>query len=219
MQILFLGAPGAGKGTQCKRLSKQLGLPHLSSGDLLREAVKTGTVAGITAKPYMEAGKLVPDAVLITMFREKLMEPVCAKGFILDGFPRNVAQAEAMDTMLTEIGKQLSVVIDLEVDEKLLMDRLTGRRICSNKTCNQPYHTSFHPPKSDNVCDLCGSPLTQRSDDKAELVAPRLKTYSEETKPLIQYYKSRGVLKVVNGDGAEDAIYAELLRAVTVPAK
>jgi adenylate kinase len=218
MQILFLGPPGAGKGTQCKKLAKKLCLPHLSSGDLLREAVKSGTAAGIKAKQYMDEGQLVPDEVLITMFNDKLQSKECANGFILDGFPRNVAQAQALDKLLVELQKQLNVVIDLEVNEALLLERLTGRRSCSNKECNQPYHIKFIPPKVAGVCDLCGSPLTQRADDKAELVAPRLKTYREQTKPLIDYFRSRGILKVVNGDGSEAQIFEELLKAVQVPA-
>jgi adenylate kinase len=177
-------------------------------------------VAGIRAKQFMDEGKLVPDEVLINMFREKLQTPECAKGFILDGFPRNVAQAEALDKLLAEIRKDLHVVVDLEVDEKLLMDRLTGRRICSNKTCNQPYHVTNIPPKTADVCDLCGSSLMQRSDDKAELVGPRLKTYAEQTKPLIEYYTRRGILKTVNGDGDEEQIFSDLMKAVhVVPAK
>lgn len=218
MQILFLGPPGAGKGTQCKRLSQKLNLPHLSSGDLLREAVKAGTVAGIRAKSYMDQGVLVPDEVLIAMFREKLQAPECANGFILDGFPRNAAQAQALDSLLSEIKKNLQVVINLEVDEKLLTERITGRRICSNKACNTPFHVKFAPPKEDNKCDACGSPLYQRDDDKEELVSARLKTYREQTEPLIEYYTKRGVLKTVNGDGSQDDIFQELLRAVHVPA-
>jgi adenylate kinase len=218
MQILFLGPPGAGKGTQCKRLSTKLSLPHLSSGDLLREAVKAGTVAGIRAKSYMDQGVLVPDDVLILMFEEKLQKPDCANGFILDGFPRNLAQAEALDTLLAKIKKELGVVINLEVDENKLTDRITGRRICSNKTCNTPFHVTFSPPKKDNACDVCGSPLYQRDDDKQELVAARLKTYREQTEPLIEYYSKRGVLKTVNGDGNQEDIFQELLKAVHVTA-
>lgn len=218
MQILFLGPPGAGKGTQCKRLSTKLSLPHLSSGDLLREAVKAGTAAGIKAKSFMDQGVLVPDDVLIAMFREKLQAPECANGFILDGFPRNLPQAEALDKLLSEIKKELDVVINLEVDENKLLDRITGRRICSNKACNTPFHLKFSPPKEDNKCDVCGSPLYQRDDDKAELVAPRLKTYREQTEPLIAYYSKRGVLKTVNGDGDMEDIFQELLKAVHVHA-
>lgn len=217
MQILFLGPPGAGKGTQCQRLAAHLHLPHLSSGDLLREAVKTGTVAGIRAKSFMDQGVLVPDEVLIAMFRDKLSAPECAKGFILDGFPRNVPQAEALDKLLDELKKQLNVVIDLEVDEKLLTERITGRRSCPNKACNAVYHVKFKAPKKDDVCDLCGTALVQRSDDKEELVAARLKTYKEQTEPLIAYYSKRGTLKEVNGDGDPNQIFEALLKAIGHP--
>lgn len=218
MQILFLGPPGAGKGTQCKKLSARLSLPHLSSGDLLREAVKSGTVAGITAKEYMDRGELVPDAVLIRMFREKLQSSECANGVILDGFPRNIAQAKALDELLTEIKKELSLVINLEVDENLLTERIVGRRSCSNKGCNAPYHVKFSPPKEEGKCDLCSSALTQRSDDTEALVTSRLKTYNQETAPLTAYYTERGVLKGIDGNGRQEDIFAELLKAVQVPA-
>jgi adenylate kinase len=219
MQILFLGPPGAGKGTQCQRLAGQLKLPHLSSGDLLREAVKTGTDAGITAKGYMDKGQLVPDAVLINMFGDKLSQPECHpeeihQGFILDGFPRNVAQAEALDQLLTKLDKNLNIVVNLQVDEKLLTERIVGRRTCSNKTCNQVYHIKFKPPQVENVCDRCGSPLTQRSDDTEALVSARLKTYHEQTSPLIRYYTARKLLRTINGNGREDQIFRELLKAV-----
>jgi adenylate kinase len=214
MQILFLGPPGAGKGTQCKRLTGKLNIPHLSSGDLLREAVKQGTVAGIRAKSFMDQGRLVPDEVLINMFRDKLQQSECTNGFLLDGFPRNVAQAEALDTLLAEIKKNLDVVVNLEVDEKRLTERITGRRVCSNKECATPFHVKFQPPKQEGKCDGCGTSLYQRDDDKEELVAARLKTYREQTEPLIAYYTKRGVLKSVNGDGAPDQIFEELLKAV-----
>ncbi len=220
MRILFLGAPGAGKGTQCKRLAKQCQLPHLASGDLLREAVQQGTVAGIRAKQFMDEGKLVPDEVLINMFRDKLTSPACGKGFILDGFPRNLAQAQALNVLLAELNQKLDVVINLEVDEKLLLERLTGRRICSNKACNQPFHLSFRKPKQENVCDVCGSALMHRSDDKAELVGPRLKTYHDETEPLLTFYAdggksgANGPLKNIDGSSSEEEIFAQLLQAV-----
>jgi adenylate kinase len=218
MQILFLGPPGAGKGTQCQKLSAKLKLPHLSSGDLLREAVKEGTDAGKRAKQFMDEGKLVPDDVLINMFRDKLQKPECGNGFILDGFPRNVPQAEALDKLLGELKKNLNVVINLEVDEHLLTERIVGRRTCSNKACNAVYHLKFKAPKADNVCDLCGSELGQRKDDTAELVGARLKTYHEQTTPLTQYYGSRKILRSVKGDGTEEQIFQELLKAVQVPA-
>ncbi|HEY9870498.1 MAG TPA: adenylate kinase [Candidatus Obscuribacterales bacterium] len=218
MQILFLGAPGAGKGTQCKRLARHLDLPHLSSGDLLREAVAGGTPAGKAAKSYMDKGVLVPDDVLIAMFRERLHAPECEKGFILDGFPRNVAQAKSLDTLLEELGRELTVVINLQVDERIVLERITGRRVCSNKACNAPYHIKFAPPRADGVCDLCGSPLLTRSDDRAEVVEQRLKTYEEQTAPLIEYYDHRLLLRTVDGDGDPDEIFADILRTLKVPA-
>jgi adenylate kinase len=219
MQILFLGPPGAGKGTQCQRLSAQLKLPHLSSGDLLREAVKNGTDAGKRAKQFMDDGKLVPDEVLINMFRDKLQEPACAKGFILDGFPRNVPQAEALDVLLKDLHKQLNIVINLEASENLLKERIVGRRTCPNKACNAVYHVKFKPPKKDTVCDLCGTELVQRSDDSEAVVDKRLKEYHEKTAPLVAYYKERKILRTVNGDGSEDQIFSDLLKVVQgVPA-
>jgi len=216
MQLLFLGAPGAGKGTQCKRLSRHLDLPHLSSGDLLREAVKAGTAAGQAARSYMDKGVLVPDQILIEMFAEKLHTPECARGFILDGFPRNVAQARSLDALLDDLNRNLTSVINMQVDNQLLTERITGRRVCSNKACNFPYHIKFAPPKTDNVCDLCASPLTRRSDDREDLVAQRLKTYNEETAPLIEYYDQRLLLRTVDGDGDPDEIFADLLRTLKV---
>lgn len=216
MQILFLGAPGAGKGTQCQRLARHLALPHLSSGDLLREAVKVGTPAGQAAKSYMDKGILVPDPILQEMFREKLYTPECYKGFILDGFPRNVTQARSLDGLLEELNRKLSVVINIQVDDRLLSERITGRRVCSNKACNVPYHVKFAPPKVDGVCDLCGTSIMRRSDDKDNLVEQRLKTYNEETAPLIEYYDKRLLLRTVDGDGDPDEIFADLLRTLQV---
>lgn len=218
MQILFLGAPGAGKGTQCKRLARHLAIPHLSSGDLLREAVKAGSPAGQSARSFMDKGVLVPDNILIDMFREKLHTPECQKGFLLDGFPRNVAQARSLDQLLEEIDRKLDVVVNMQVDDNLLTERIVGRRICSNKACAAPYHIKFAPPKGDDVCDLCGSALMQRSDDKAELVAQRLKTYNQETAPLIEYYDQRLILRTIDGDGDPDEIFADLLRTLQVMA-
>jgi adenylate kinase len=218
MQILFLGAPGAGKGTQCKRVAKQLNIPHLSSGDLLREAVKAGTEAGIKAKSFMDKGVLVPDQVLIDMFRDKLSSTECARGFLLDGFPRTLVQAEALDELLVSIKKELSVVIDMQVDPSLLTERITGRRSCSNKACATPFHIKFQPPRQEGVCDTCNSPLTTRDDDKEELVAERLKAYNDQTAPLIEYYGKRSLVKPINGEGDPEAIFAQLLKALKVPA-
>lgn len=216
MQILFLGAPGAGKGTQCKRLAANLKLIHLSSGDLLREAVKNGTAAGMTAKSYMDQGKLVPDPVLIEMFAEKLSSPACAGGFILDGFPRNLAQAKALDELLVKIKKQLSCVIDINVADGLIHERITGRRVCSKKECATPFHIKFQPPKQEGICDACGAELMIRSDDKPELVDERLKAYHELTMPLIDYYKQKGLLETVEGEGEPEQIFKSILKVLKV---
>lgn len=217
MRILFLGAPGAGKGTQCKKLSQKCSLHHLSSGDILRDAVKNGTKAGLAAKEYMDAGKLVPDNVLIDLFREKLSSKECTGGFILDGFPRNLAQAKALDELLVEIKANLDVVVDLKTSDNLLEERITGRRVCPNKACNSVFHVKFSPPKKEGICDQCGGELSHRSDDKPELVKQRLSVYHELTAPLIDFYKGKNLLVTVDGEGEQDAIFASLLKAIKVP--
>lgn len=216
MRILFLGAPGAGKGTQCKKLSAKLNLQHLSSGDLLRDAVKNGTPAGLAAKEFMDKGQLVPDKVLIDLFREKLSQPECAGGFILDGFPRNLAQAESLGELLNELKANLDVVVDLQTADSLLEERITGRRVCPNKACNAVYHVKFSPAKKDGICDHCGTELSHRSDDKPELVKQRLSVYHQLTAPLIDYYGRRGVLVAVEGEGEQEAIFASILKALKV---
>lgn len=216
MQILFLGAPGAGKGTQCARLAKHLNLIHLSSGDLLRQAVKAGTPTGLAAKSYMDKGQLVPDEVLIAMFRDKLTQSECDRGFILDGFPRTVVQAEALDKLLEELNKNLTVVVNVQVNPNLLLERITGRRTCSNKDCGATYHVKFVPPKKDNVCDLCSSDLIQRSDDKEDVVAQRLSVYEKQTAPLINYYDKSLCLRTIDGDGEVEEIFADILKTIKV---
>lgn len=216
MRILFLGAPGAGKGTQCMKLSSKLNLLHLSSGDLLRDAVKNGTPAGVAAKEYMDKGQLVPDKVLIDLFREKLSQPEAANGFILDGFPRNLAQAESLDGLLQELKANLDVVIDIQIADSLLEDRITGRRVCPSKACNAVYHVKFSPAKADGVCDHCGTELVHRSDDKAELVKQRLSVYHELTAPLIHFYGGKGLIRSVDGQGEQDSIFAAILKALKV---
>ncbi|HNG20406.1 MAG TPA: adenylate kinase [Candidatus Obscuribacter sp.] len=211
MRILFLGAPGAGKGTQCKKLASKYALAHLSSGDILRDAVKNGTQAGLAAKEFMDKGMLVPDNVLIDLFREKLAQPACSKGFILDGFPRNLAQAESLDGLLSELKANLDKVIDLKTADDLLEERITGRRVCPNKACNAVYHIKFSKPKQDGVCDLCGTELSHRSDDKPELVKQRLSVYHELTSPLIEFYRGKQLLATVNGEGEQDQIFADIL--------
>jgi adenylate kinase len=217
MRILFLGPPGAGKGTQCKLLSEKLKLPHLSSGDLLRDAVKAETPIGLTAKGYMDKGELVPDRVLISMFKQHLLGPDCKNGYILDGFPRNLAQAQALDAMLADIDRPLNVVLNIQLPDHLLMARITGRRTCPNKKCNAVYHINFKPSKDGKHCDKCGTELTQRSDDKEEVVQERLRVYSQQTAPLIDYYDKKGVLRTIDGDGEEQAIFADVMRTLDPP--
>jgi adenylate kinase len=214
MRILFLGPPGSGKGTQCKKLADKLKVKHLSSGDLLREAVAQNTEAGIQAKSYMDAGKLVPDPVLIAMFRENLTNPDVAKGFILDGFPRNVAQAESLDELLNELHASLDSVLNLIIEDKFLTERITGRRSC--KKCGAVYHIKFAPPKTPDICDVCGSTLVQRSDDREELVKKRLETYREQTEPLIEYYDLRHILKTIVAEGEPDQVFSLILQALKV---
>ncbi len=217
MRILFLGAPGAGKGTQCKKLSKKCNLIHLSSGDMLRDAVKNGTKAGLAAKEFMDKGQLVPDQVLMDLFREKLSAPECANGFILDGFPRNIAQAKSLDQLLAELKANLDTVIDLYTPDDILQERITGRRVCPNKACNEVFHVKYHPPKKEGICDACGTELVHRSDDKPELVKQRLSVYHELTQPLVDYYGAKNLLHKVDGDGEQDNIFAAILKTLKVP--
>jgi adenylate kinase len=214
MRILFLGPPGSGKGTQCKKLAEKLKVKHLSSGDLLREAVAQNTEAGTQAKSYMDAGKLVPDPVLIAMFRENLTRPDVKGGFILDGFPRNVAQAKSLDQLLVELHASLDSSLNLIIEDAFLTERITGRRSC--KKCGAVYHTKFAPPKTPDVCDVCGGPLIQRSDDREELVKKRLETYREQTEPLIEYYDLRHILKTIVAEGDPEEVFARILQALKI---
>ncbi|MCW5822983.1 MAG: adenylate kinase [Cyanobacteria bacterium TGS_CYA1] len=216
MQVLFLGAPGSGKGTQCKKLSAKLDLAHLSSGDLLRAAIRENTPVGMKAKSFMDQGVLVPDPVLIEMFREALSMPALKKGFILDGFPRNLSQAESLDKLLEELDMKLNAVIDMEIDFAMLEERLVGRRSCPNKVCANVFHVKFAPPKVEDTCDFCGTQLIHRSDDKVEVVSSRLETYKKETEPLIGFYKAKGVLKTLNADDTPEHIFQEILKVLQV---
>lgn len=212
MQILFLGPPGSGKGTQCKKLSQQLKTPHLASGDLLREAVIQQTEIGKLAQTYIDRGNLVPDDVMIKMFHERLAKDRTAhQGFILDGFPRTLVQAKAFDELLKELSLILTVVIDLQIPDHLLVERITGRRICSNKGCNAVFHVRFAPPKETNICDVCGAPLMQRSDDKEELVKERLDIYRKQTEPLINYYDEKLLLRTIDAQGEPEEIFLDIL--------
>ncbi len=208
--IILLGAPGAGKGTQAKKIAAAFSIPQISTGDMLREAVKNGTAMGLKAKGYMDAGGLVPDEVVIGIVRDRLTGKDCSKGFILDGFPRTIPQAKALDGVVKELGKEIRVVLSLEVDEKELLERLTGRRTCTG--CGAMYHVRFNPPKANGKCDKCGTALIQRDDDKEETIKARLVNYKKSTEPLLDYYKGTGKIKAVKATGEIDAIYNNIAR-------
>ena len=198
MKLILLGAPGAGKGTQAEILSAKLGIPTISTGNMLRSAIQEGTPIGLEAKGYMDAGKLVPDAVIIGVVAQRLEQPDCAKGFILDGVPRTIAQAEAID----KAGITFDHVLSIEISDGEIEERMSGRRVC--QSCGAPYHVKARPPKAEGVCDACGGPLVQREDDRAETVRRRLEVYHAETEPLKGFYEGKGILiPVANQDTIE----------------
>ncbi len=199
MKLIMLGAPGAGKGTQAAILSERLGIPTISTGNILRAAVKNGTPVGLQAKSYMDAGKLVPDEVIIGIIAERLAEDDCQGGFILDGVPRTIAQAEALE----QAGVRFDCVLDIEVPDQEIMRRMTGRRACT--ACGATYHVEAAPPKTEGVCDACGGALVQRDDDKPETVQSRLDVYHSQTEPLKDFYAQRGVLKTVENQPTIEA--------------
>lgn len=215
MNLIFFGPPGAGKGTQAKRLVSDLGVPHLSTGDILREAVRQGTPLGQQAKPLMEAGKLVPDDLVIGLVEERLTQPDAQKGFILDGFPRTIPQAEALEAALSKAGRRVDHVISLEVPNEELVERLSGRRSCPKD--GSVYHVVSSPPRKEGYCDACGTGLIQRADDQEDKVRNRLRVYEDQTSPLKAWYQKRGLLRAVQGVGAPDAIYADIRRALGNP--
>ncbi|MBF0608801.1 MAG: adenylate kinase [Candidatus Magnetobacterium sp. LHC-1] len=208
MRIVLLGAPGAGKGTQAKKLIDMYGIPQISTGDILRKAVADATPLGKEAKGYMDRGELVADSVVIGMVKERLTQSDCQKGFILDGFPRNTAQAETLDATLTSVGMPLQVALSVDVDFDVLLKRLTGRRTC--KGCGQMYNIYFSQPKKEGSCDKCSGELYQRDDDKEETIKKRLDVYRAQTEPLIDYYGKKGILKRVEGTGDIDEIFKKI---------
>lgn len=209
MHILLMGPPGAGKGTQAAELVKAFAIPHISTGDMFRAAIKGGTELGKLANSYIKDGKLVPDEVTIGIVRERLAKDDCKKGFILDGFPRTVEQADALNGILQDLGLSLTRVLNINVPAADLIARAVGRRIC--KKCGATYHVEFNPPKQDGICDECGSELFQRADDTEETMKNRLSVYEASTKPLIDYYEKAGVYMEVDGRQAIDKVTAELI--------
>lgn len=212
MFVVLLGPPGVGKGTQAEMLEKELGLPHISSGDLFREAIKNKTALGKKAQRYIDQGKLVPDKITIAMVAERLNQPDCAKGAILDGFPRTIGQAKALDKALAQRNAALTLVFYINGSIDTLMKRLSGRRTCRN--CQAVYHILFNPPKEPGKCDLCGGELYQREDDSDETQSKRIEVYLEQTAPLVEYYRKRGLLMEINGEQDIQGIQAELLAAL-----
>jgi len=210
VRVILLGPPGAGKGTQAQRLTQKLGIPQVSTGDILRAAVAAGTGLGREAKAVMDQGALVPDSVVIGIIRERLAAPDCARGYILDGFPRTAAQAEALGEMLQALGTPLTAVLSLTVDPEELVRRLGGRRTCGS--CGAAYHLETAPPRRAGLCDRCGGGLLQRDDDRDETIRKRLAVYREQTAPLVAYYRGRGLLKEVDGRGDIDAIFTRICR-------
>lgn len=211
--IVLLGPPASGKGTQAARLHETFGLPHVASGDLFRENLKNETELGKQAKEYMDRGALVPDDVTIAMVMDRLSRPDCAEGAILDGFPRTIAQAEALDEALAAAGHQVCVVPYIAVPDEVLVERVAGRRLC--RKCGKSYHVKFNPPEEPGVCDEDGGKLYQRDDDKPETVRKRLEVYWEQTSPLIDYYRQQGVLVEVDGDQPIDAVTADLREVIS----
>ena len=200
MNIILMGVPGAGKGTQASEIVKKFPIPHISTGDMFRKAIKDETDLGKEAKSYMDRGELVPDEVTVGIVKERISEDDAKKGFLLDGFPRTIDQAEALNDIMSELGRNIDAVINIEVPEEELMNRLTGRRICEK--CGTTYHLVFNPPKVDGICDIDGGKLYQREDDNPETVSNRLNVNVKQSKPILEYYNEKGVLK--NIDGAKD---------------
>jgi len=213
MRIVLVGPPGAGKGTQAKVVAKRQGIPAISTGDIFRANVAAGTELGVEAKRYMDAGQLVPDEVTIGLIRDRLTEPDAVGGFLLDGFPRNVAQAEALEAMLTGIEVKLDRVVELKVDNDEVVRRIAGRRLCRNDS-GHIFHVDSKPPSVEGVCDDCGGELYQRDDDREEVVRERLAVYERETAPIVGYYAERGLLASVDATGALDTVTERILSAL-----
>ncbi|RFU68608.1 adenylate kinase [Peribacillus saganii] len=212
MNLVLMGLPGAGKGTQAERIVENYDIPHISTGDMFRAAIKDGTELGLQAKSFMDKGELVPDEVTIGIVRERLSKSDCEKGFLLDGFPRTVAQAEALESILADLQRRIDFVINIDVDKSILMERLTGRRICKN--CGATYHLAFNPPAKDGVCDRCGGELYQRADDNEETVQNRLDVNLAQTEPLLNFYKEKGYVRNINGQKHMEEVFSDIQELV-----
>lgn len=208
MKIIMLGAPGAGKGTQAKMIAKKYGIPHISTGDIFRANIKGGTELGKKAKSYMDQGQLVPDEVTISMLLDRISEADCVKGYVLDGFPRTIPQAESLTEALNARGEAIDFAIDVDVPDENIIARMGGRRACIS--CGATYHIVYNAPKTEGVCDACGNNLVLRDDDKPETVQKRLAVYHDQTQPLINYYKKAGVLKSVDGTKDLNDVFADI---------
>ena len=209
MKIIMLGAPGAGKGTQAKQIADKYSIPHISTGDIIRANIKNGTELGKKAKQYMDQGALVPDELTCDLVMDRIQQDDCKNGFVLDGFPRTIPQAEALDAALGKINEKMDYAIDVDVPDENIVNRMSGRRACLN--CGAPYHLISIPPKVEGICDRCGSEIVLREDDKPETVQKRLKVYHEQTQPLIDYYKNQGILKSVDGTQTMDEVFKAIV--------
>lgn len=212
MKLLIMGRPGAGKGTQAANIKDYYKIPHISTGDMFRAAIKNQTKLGLEAKSYMDQGALVPDEVTIGIVEERLLEDDCKNGFLLDGFPRTIAQAEALDAFLAKNGVKLDAVLDVNVPAEILVRRMVGRRVC--KTCGATFHVEFNAPKVEGICDNCGSKLIQRADDTEATAVNRLAVYDNNTAPLLEFYAKKNLLKTVNGDQSLDKVFEDIKKVL-----
>ncbi len=212
MRLILLGPPGAGKGTQASAIVRKYNIPHISTGDIFRENIKMGTELGKKVKEYMDKGLLVPDDIVVSIVKDRILKDDCKDGFLLDGFPRTVNQGEALDKELSQMNLKLDKVINLDVEKEILIERITGRRIC--KDCGATYHIKFNPPAKKGICDNCGGNLYQRDDDTQETVEKRIEVYQQQTKPLIDYYTEKGLILNVDGSKAIDEIFETIVKAL-----